>query len=102
MNLLLLLLLPLLTAIAILLMRNPAQVRWMSLTGAILQFILAFALLFFFYKEKAAGNTSQMLFELQYQWFPAWNINFHLGVDGISVVMILLTAFVVLAGVLVS
>jgi NADH-quinone oxidoreductase subunit M len=30
------------------------------------------------------------------------NINFHIGVDGISISMILLTAFVVLAGVLVS
>ncbi len=46
--------------------------------------------------------TAQMLFEQQYNWFPAWNISFHLGVDGISVAMILLTAFVVVAGVLVS
>ena len=46
--------------------------------------------------------TAQMLFELQYNWFPAWHISFHLGVDGISVAMILLTAFVVIAGVLVS
>jgi len=102
MNLLVLLLLPLLTPIAILLMRSAAQVRWTALAGAALQFILAFVLLFFFNKERVEGNTSQMLFELQYQWFPVWNINFHLGVDGISVVMILLTAFVVLAGVLVS
>ncbi len=43
-----------------------------------------------------------MLFEQQYNWFPSWNISFHLGVDGISVAMILLTAFVVIAGVLVS
>jgi NADH-quinone oxidoreductase subunit M len=43
-----------------------------------------------------------MLFELQYNWFPAWHISFHLGVDGISVAMIMLTSFVVVAGVLVS
>ena len=30
------------------------------------------------------------------------NINYHVGVDGISIAMILLTAFVVIAGVLVS
>jgi NADH-quinone oxidoreductase subunit M len=30
------------------------------------------------------------------------NINFHIGIDGISIAMILLTAFVVLAGILVS
>ena len=102
MNLSLLILLPLLTAVAILLMRNATQVKWVSLAGATLQFVLAFALLFTFRNERLAGNTAQMLFELQYNWFPAWNISFHLGVDGISVAMILLTAFVVIAGVLVS
>lgn len=102
MNLSLLILLPLLTAVAILLIRNATQVKWVSLAGATLQFVLAFALLFAFRNERLAGNTAQMLFELQYNWFPAWNISFHLGVDGISVAMILLTAFVVIAGVLVS
>jgi len=102
MNLSLLILLPLLTAVAILLMRNATQVKWVSLAGATLQFVLAFVLLYTFHNERLAGNTAQMLFELQYNWFPAWNISFHLGVDGISVAMILLTAFVVIAGVLVS
>ena len=37
-----------------------------------------------------------------YPLFKSLNINFHLGVDGISIAMILLTAFVVVAGVLVS
>jgi NADH-quinone oxidoreductase subunit M len=102
MNLSLLLLLPLLTTVAILLMRNATQVKWVALTGATLQFALAFTLLFMFRHERMEGNTAQMLFELQYNWFPAWHISFHLGVDGISVAMILLTAFVVVAGVLVS
>ncbi len=102
MNLLLLILLPLLTAIAILLVRNTNLVKWVALSGATLQFMLAIVLLVVFNNERAAGNTAQMLFELQYNWFPSWNISFHLGVDGISVAMILLTAFVVVAGVLVS
>ena len=83
-------------------MRNASQVKWVALAGATAQFGLAFALLFLFREQRAAGNTAQMLFELQYNWFPSWNISFHLGVDGISVAMILLTAFVVIAGVLVS
>jgi NADH-quinone oxidoreductase subunit M len=102
MNLSLLILLPTLTAVAILLMRNATQVRWIALAGASLQFIMAFALMFLFRHERLTGNNAQMLFDLQYNWFPGWNISFHLGVDGISVAMILLTAFVVLAGVLVS
>jgi len=102
MNLVSLILLPLITAVVILLTRNAQQVKVVALTGAVLQLILSFVLLYLFNAEKAAGNTAQMIFEMQYNWFPAWNISFHLGVDGISVAMILLTAFVVIAGVLVS
>ena len=100
--LLLIILTPLLTAIAILLMRNAAHVKWVSFAGAVFQFILAFVLLYRFQDQRMQGNTAQMLFETQYNWFPSWGISFHLGVDGISVAMILLTAFVVVAGVLVS
>ena len=102
MNLILLILLPLLTAVAILLVRSASQVRWVALTGSALQLALAFFLYFAFTNERVAGNMAQVLFELQYNWFPDWHISFHLGVDGISVAMILLTAFVVIAGVLVS
>ncbi|MBL0054744.1 MAG: NADH-quinone oxidoreductase subunit M [Chitinophagaceae bacterium] len=102
MNLSILILLPLLTALAVLLARNNNQVRWISFAGATAQFILAFVLMYLFREERIAGSTQQMLFEQQYNWFPSWHISFHMGVDGISVAMILLTAFVVLAGVLVS
>lgn len=102
MNLVSLILLPFITAVIILLARNAQQVKVVALTGSVLQLILSFVLLYLFNAEKAAGNTAQMIFEMQYNWFPSWNISFHLGVDGISVTMILLTAFVVIAGVLVS
>jgi NADH-quinone oxidoreductase subunit M len=102
MNLLALILLPLLVLLIILLLRNTQQARWVALGGATVQFVLSIALLFAFNKERTAGNAAQMLFEQQYSWFPSWNISFHIGVDGIAVSMILLTAFVVIAGVLMS
>ena len=102
MNLLFLIGIPLLTAIGILLVRNAGQVRSVALAGSVVQFFMAIALLISYRNERLAGNTSQMLFEDRYSWFPSLNISFHLGVDGISVAMILLTAFVVVAGVLVS
>jgi NADH-quinone oxidoreductase subunit M len=102
MNLLLLLLVPLLTGLAVLLIPNRQQVKWLALAGASVQLILALALLVIYRNEVAAGNTTQLFFQQQYNWFPSWNISFHIGVDGISVAMILLTAFVVIAGVLVS
>ncbi|MBS1598743.1 MAG: NADH-quinone oxidoreductase subunit M [Bacteroidetes bacterium] len=102
MNLSVLLLVPTLTAIAILLARNANQSRWIAFAGSAIQFGLAFALLYAFSHERTNGNYEQMLFVQQYNWFPAWNISYHIGVDGIAVAMILLTAFIVIAGVLVS
>jgi len=102
MNLALLIITPLLTALLVLFSRNKQQVKWISLAGSVVQLALAFILLGAYEQERADLNTAQMLFEQNYQLFASLNINLHFGVDGISVAMILLTAFVSIAGVLVS
>lgn len=101
MNLSLLILLPLLTAFGVLACRGLKQVRTLSLAGSGLQLVLSVFLLLQ-YRSQQALTSSQMLFEESYTWFKPLGINYHVGVDGISIAMILLTAFVVLAGVLVS
>ncbi len=102
MNLLLLIGIPLLTALMVLISRNREQVKWISLTGSVVQLAIALILLFAFRQQREMGNMAQMLFEQNYTLFASLNINFHIGADGISVAMILLTSFVVVAGVLVS
>lgn len=102
MSLLYLLAAPLITIVALLFARNAKGIRSVSLAGASVQMLLAFVVLFGYRAERAAGNADQMLFQENYSWFSSLNINFHVGIDGISIAMILLTAFVVLAGVLVS
>src|SRR6187397_341791 len=102
MNLTLLILVPLITAVAILLVKGLKQVRTIALLGSGAQLSLAFVLFYFYRQERSRGNTSNFLFENNYTWYEPLNINYHTGVDGISLAMILLTTFVVLAGVLVS
>ncbi len=102
MNLSLFIILPALTAIAVLFCTGLKQVRTVSLIGASAQFLSSLGLLMIYWKERATGNNSQFLFEFNVSWFAPLNIHYHVGVDGISVAMILLTAFVVIAGVLVS
>src|SRR5215207_4778573 len=102
MNLSLLMIVPLLTAISILFCTGLKQVRTISLLGSIIQLALGLFLLTTYSQQRTSGNVSQMLFEYNHTWFRALNINYHIGVDGISIAMILLTAFVVIAGVLVS
>jgi NADH-quinone oxidoreductase subunit M len=102
MNLSLLVLVPLITAIAILFCRSLNRIRWVSLVGATIQLALACGLLILYVKERDGGNSAAMLFEYRHAWFPALHIWYHVGVDGISVSMILLTALVMIAAVLVS
>jgi len=101
MNLLILLAIPLLTALLILVSRNKKQVRWIALFGSVVQLLLAF-LLMGAYLDGDRPSERVMDFEQNFPLFSSIDINFHLGVDGIAVSMILLTALVVLSGVLVS
>src|SRR5258708_4156561 len=102
MNLNLLLILPLITSLIILFCKGLRPVRVVAATGAFLQVTLGFALLYFYWKERSSGNTALMLFGEDHIWYAPLHIHYHTGVDGISVAMILLTSFIVLAGVLVS
>jgi len=95
-------LLPLLTALTILFCKGLRQVRIVSLIGSVLQLVMAVVLLIMSRKAIATGAQAQMLYEFNYSWFNALNINYHIGVDGISIAMILLTAVIVLSGVLMS
>jgi NADH-quinone oxidoreductase subunit M len=102
MNLSLLVIIPAVTAIAIPFCKGLKQVRTVTLLGSAIQVLLVAMLLFAYWAERSAGNTAQMLFESRFTWFAPLNIEYYIGVDGISVAMILLTALVVLSGVLVS
>ena len=77
--------------------RNPREARVISLLGAIVGFLVTIPLVTGF-----QTGTSAMQFVELAPWIPRFNVNYHLGVDGISVLFILLNSFitvlVVLAG----
>ena len=64
-------------------------VRWIALIGAILSFLVTLPL----YNNFELA-TSAMQFVEKSSWIPRFNINYHLGVDGISLWFVLLTAFI--------
>ena len=69
--------------------RAPNVSRWLALSVAILTFLLSIPL----YTGFDVG-TAQMQFVENSPWIPAFDVNYHLGVDGISMPLILLTTFV--------
>ena len=97
-----LVLLPVLTALAVLFFSDLRQVRWVAFIGSAAQLLLSIFVLSAFNAERAAGNIATVVWYQSLQWFPSLGIGFTTGVDGIALSMILLSAVVVLAGVLVS
>ncbi len=77
-------------------------VRAVAVTGASVLVMLAIYLVAYFLQARAAGDTSEMLLQSKVTWYAPLNIELALGVDGVSVVMILLSAFIVFAGVFAS
>jgi NADH-quinone oxidoreductase subunit M len=102
MNLSLLIILPVVASLAILAVRDAKQVRVVALLGSLLQLALVGWLTLAYVSARNAGAAAQFLFEQRAVWFSAFNIQYYVGVDGISVAMMGLTALVVVAGVLVS
>jgi len=76
---------------------NARAVRWLALVGALASFLVTVPLVTGFDTTSAAMQFAEKL-----PWIARFNVNYHLGVDGISVWFVLLTAFitviVVLAG----
>ncbi len=77
--------------------RRAAAARWLALLGSIAGFAVTIPLYLYF--DNGSGGFQ---FQEIHNWIPAFNIHYHLGVDGIAVPLILLTSFttfiVVLAG----
>lgn len=95
-------LIPVLMLVGLLFSKGMKQIRTVAVVGSGLQLLLAFALVFLFLQERASGNTAEMLFTAQALWYAPLNIHYAVGVDGISVAMLLLSAIVVFAGVFAS
>ncbi len=65
------------------------SVRWIALIGAVASFLVTLPL----YDGFKLG-TSAMQFVEKGSWIQRFNVNYHVGVDGISLWFVLLTAFI--------
>src|SRR5450830_416224 len=68
--------------------QNAPTARWVALVGSIIGFVVTLPLYTGF-----DFNYGGFQFQEGLRWIPAFNIHYHLGVDGIAVPLILLTSF---------
>lgn len=68
---------------------NVRLVRWIALVGAVASFLVTLPLYGGF-----DSSTAVMQFVEKISWIQRFNVNYHVGVDGISLWFVLLTAFI--------
>lgn len=78
--------------------RNLNQVRGVMVAGSSCLLLLSVWLTITFIQMRNAGDTAPMLFTYSIPWFKPLNIAYSIGVDGISVVMLLLSSIIVFTG----
>lgn len=89
---------PVLMLLGLWLARNVYQVRGVMVVGSTALLALSVWLTITFIQMRHAGNTDTMLFMYSTPWFEPLNIAYTVGVDGISVVMLLLSSIIVFTG----
>lgn len=69
--------------------RNTLLPRWLALVGSVIGLLVALPLY-----TRFDPTLSTMQFVEQYVWFERLNVHYHVGVDGISMPLILLNCFI--------
>ena len=95
-------LIPLLMMLGLWIARDMKQIRTVAVIGSTILLALSVYTLVEFLAERAAGNTATMLFTDSRMWYAPLNIHYAVGVDGVSVAMLLLSSIIVFAGVFAS
>ncbi len=89
---------PLLMLAGFAICKNIKQVRAVAVTGSTALLGLSIWLLVDYIAQRNAGATAEMLFQGSWCWFKPLHINLAVGVDGISVAMLILSSIIVFAG----
>jgi len=89
-----LLLVPLLGAVLAPLIRADRAARWFGVAAAAATFGISLALLSDV--DGAVSSTVDPRHETDWQWIPALGVRFHVGVDGVSVPLVILTTLLCL------
>lgn len=91
-------LIPLVMLLGLWLARNVKQIRAVMVIGSSALLVLSVVLTVAYLQARAGGDTAEMLFRAELPWYQPLNIAYSVGVDGISVAMLLLSAVIVFTG----
>ncbi len=84
---------PLVGVFILLIMRKASDnsLKWVAIATSIATFILSLVVL----GQFQTGVAELQMVE-QFPWIEAWGISYHMGIDGVSILMVLLTTFIMM------
>ena len=91
-------LIPLVMMLGLWISKNTRQIHAVMVAGSSALLALAIYLVFHYLGLREAGATDAMLLTDSVVWYAPLNIHYAVGVDGISVAMLLLSAISVFTG----
>ena len=91
-------LIPLLMLLGLWLSKGIKAISGVMVVGASALVVCAVALVIMYLNDRAAGAEGEMLYTASFTWFEPLHIKYSVGVDGISVAMLLLSAIIVFTG----
>ena len=84
--------------VALLPKENVKAIKWTALLVSLIPLLLSVILWYSYAPDKAGG----MAFEEIYEWIPALGVRYHIGVDGLSIPFVFLTALLISLSILYS
>lgn len=70
--------------------KSEDKLKWITLFWTVLSFVISLLLIF----DKGTASANGFFFEKNIPWIKAINTNYHVGVDGLSLWLVVLTTFI--------
>ncbi|MFB3917127.1 MAG: proton-conducting transporter membrane subunit [Terriglobales bacterium] len=81
---------------------NTAAARWIALLATAADFIIGLVLWVRYYGQLSLLPHNNWIEQVDWNWIPRFGIHFHLAMDGLSLLLLMLTFFLGIVSVLVS
>jgi NADH-quinone oxidoreductase subunit M len=81
---------------------NTQAARWIALAATIADFVITLIVWVRHYRQFVLLTQGNWIEQLDWKWIPRFGIHFHLALDGLSLLLLMLTFFLGIVSVLVS
>ncbi|HET7117188.1 MAG TPA: NADH-quinone oxidoreductase subunit M [Hanamia sp.] len=88
--------------LSLILRRNPVACKWIALLAVLADFIMMAVYWIINYDNISVLKEGAWIADIKKEWIPQWGASFHFAMDGLSLIMVVLTLFLGVVAVLVT